>query len=644
MVAMCGISAMVDPAGAPAEVLLRLHAPIRHRGPDGEGFLLVDPAGRAVLAPALARVDPAVPVRVGLAFRRLRIVDVSALADQPMRSPDGSRWLVFNGEIYNFRELRAQLRGRGHAFSSSGDAEVVLAAFAEWGEGCFARFEGMWAIVIADLAQRRVVASRDRFGIKPLYWRRQGDRLLLASEIRQILAATGEPPRVHDGVAQRFLAGSLTPRLEQTFFEGVREAPVATWFEWPFDVPPAGAPVFHPYWRLDDYHREATAPAADYGASLTAFSGIFEEAVASHEVADVPMGALLSGGLDSSAIVGVMARRSREAARPFPTFSFGFRSAAPEVCELPYVDAMVRRDGLVNHETTFDAAWVARNAPRVFETLEEPTLAMPALAQYRVFELAREHGTTVVLDGQGADEILGGYPYFQGILLRDRVRNGHLRAFTTELGAIARRDGRSRAALLSELLWPPLRARLRRREYDWLAPGASPAGSAVPLDRNRDPSAVNRRCHFDVRWGNVRIILSYADKSAMAHTVEARVPYFDRRLVEFAFREPDTHKVGAGERKRLLRDVARRFVVPEITERRDRMGFGVPESRFLRSGLWPVVEEMALDGWLAGSSLVDRKPLRRFVEDFGTAKHDDYRAIWRLYAFATWAERFGVAA
>ncbi|HEV2064515.1 MAG TPA: asparagine synthase (glutamine-hydrolyzing), partial [Thermoanaerobaculia bacterium] len=540
---MCGISAVVGAGdtGETQALLARMHAPIRHRGPDGEGFLVVEPDGPSRLASLNGSGTG--PALAGLAFRRLKILDLSEAAAQPMGSPDGSLWIVFNGEIYNFRELRAELEGGGRRFATAGDTEVALAAFEAWGEKAFERLDGMWAIVILDLARRRLVASRDRFGIKPLYFRREGGRLLLASEIKQILAASSQRPRSRAPVVAKFLQGNRYPVLDETFFDGVFPVPPATWFETELDDPAGAPPAFRKYWDLAGAIRAAAAPGT-YGEALEEFRGILAAAVRSHHVADVPIGSLLSGGLDSSTLTSLLAEIMRGEGRDCPTFSFGFRDRAPEVCELRYADALVRRDGLTNFETSLDADWVVENAGRVIRALDEPPLGLPALAQYRVFGLARAHGTTVVLDGEGSDEILAGYPYGQRLLLSDRLRRGRLADFGRELSAIARRESRSPLSVLRDSFGAPLARRLsRKREEPWLHAGWG-AAPWVPLEASPDHGLLNRRLFFDVRWGNVPIVLGHTDRASMAHSVEARVPFFDRRLVEFAFSLPDDFKAG----------------------------------------------------------------------------------------------------
>jgi asparagine synthase (glutamine-hydrolysing) len=639
---MCGISVVVQHSGRPdaAACLGRMHAPIRHRGPDGEGCLLIDDEGGVLRSSSAPPVDR--PARVGMAFRRLKILDLSPASDQPMASPDGSCFIVFNGEIYNYGALRVELSARGRVFRTTGDTEVALAAYEEWGESCFARLEGMWAIVLLDLARDRVVASRDRFGIKPLYWAVDGDRLLLASEIKQILATRGTTPTAYAPLVAAFLRGSRYPCLEETFFEGVRSVPPATWFEIPLHGDLPLSPRFRPYWRLSDsWCPDPSVPT--YEDARERFEAALRAAVASHGVADVTVGSLLSGGLDSSTLARLLSDQARSTGRESPTFSFGFRGQDVPFCELRYVDALVRQERLQNHETTLDASWVAQNVGRVVRTLEEPPLGMPALAQYRVFELCRAHGSTVVLDGEGADEVLAGYPYHQRLLVADRVRRLRLGDVARELRAIAAREGRGPLDVAREYFVDPLRRRAAR-PAPWTPPdyGERPFREellAARADAGQDASLVNRRLYFDVRWGNVKLVLGYTDKSAMAHSVEARVPFFDRALVELAFSLPDHHKVGGGDRKRILRDLARRLLPSEITERADRMGFGTPDQALFKSGLLATARERLSGGFL-DSACFDRPVVRRFVDDFAAERHQDFRGLWRLFALASWQDEF----
>jgi len=646
---MCGISVVLDRAAAPEsrDALARMHAPIRHRGPDGEGFLVVERDGQARRFDTWAAVPVHARPLLSAAFRRLKILDLSDAAAQPMASPDGSLWMVFNGEIYNHRELRAELEARGRSFRSTGDSEVLLAAFEAWGEACFERLDGMWAVVLIDLRRRRLVASRDRFGIKPLYWSATGPRLFLASEIKQVLAAAGPGarPPANAALLARYLRGRRLPALEETFFEGVRSVPPATWFEVPLDGGPVQAPVFRRYWDLaDHYCPDPERPPQAYADALARFGSILAGAVASHDLADVTVGSLLSGGLDSSTLVSLQSGISAARGRALPTFSFGFPGAVPALDELRHVDAVLARYPLPNHRASYDAAWLEAHAPAVVRAMEEPPLSLAALAQYRVFQVCREHGVTVVLDGQGADEILAGYPYHQRALLLDRLRNGRFGAFARELRALERTHAVSSLGVVGDFLLRPILGRMAQGN-GFLAPGFGAEGGSAEMaealsDRGRDASLVNRRLHYDVRWGNAKLILDYGDKNAMAHSVEARVPYFDRKLVEFAFSLPDGYKVDGSQRKRILRDVARPLLPASVTERPERLGFAVPDGPLLET-LWPRMREAIGDEAFAASPCFERARLRRFLDGFDSRRGADRHGAWRLYALALWTRELG---
>jgi len=627
---VCGISVILDPR-ARADVLQRLramHEPIRHRGPDGEGVLLIDPALTPHrFADFRASGDAGAPrALAGFAFRRLSILDLSDAASQPMASHDGRIWIVFNGEIYNFAELRRELESEGHVFRSSGDTAVIVAAYERWGTKAFARLEGMWAIVIADLRERKLVASRDRFGIKPLYWSIDDDRLYLASEAKQIVAARGGRPRANAAFAVKMLHGARTPNLYETFFDGIEQMPPATTFEMPLDG--VSAPRFVPYWQLPE---SAAANPSRYQDAVDELEAILRGAVASHSVADVATGALLSGGLDSSTIAA-MAK--------LPTFSFGFSGEFESLSELEYSRAVVASSGLENHETTFDAAWVKDNIGRAIHSMEEPPLALAPLAQFRIFQFCRERGMTVILDGQGADEILGGYPYHERLLILDRLRRRRWREAYSAIDAVARRQEENRFALAFESIKPPILSRYRKwfraKPYDWLTlPDTRKADLRAYVDRGRDPSMVNRQVYWDIKWGNVRIILDYADKNAMHSSIEARVPFFDRRLVELAMSLPDTYKTGNGDRKRVLRDVGRRMLPPKVTERRTRQGFATPDEALVRGPLRESIESDLHDSSFSSLPIFRKSQLEQFL-----AKNGDFRATWRLWALARWITVF----
>lgn len=643
---MCGISVYLDPAGSrdAAHRLLKMHGEIRHRGPDGERFLAIARDGQVRLErdPGALRGTPMI---AGMAFRRLNVIDVSEAASQPMASEDGVVWICFNGEIYNFRELRGKLAAAGRVFRTHSDTEVALAAYEAFGSRCFEVFDGMWAIVIADLRRRVLVASRDRFGIKPLHGAAEGGRRYLASEAKQIVAARDEKPRMNEALAAAHLRGDRLPVLDETFFSGITQIQPATFVEIALDGGSDPAPV--QYW---DFGAIAVRDlsAEDYPHAVDELDRTLHAAIETHSVADVNVGYLLSGGLDSSTLTAMMGLDARSNGHaPAPTFSFGFRTPeALAFSELPYAEAVAAMYGLSLYETTLDATWIAANAPRVMRALDEPAFGLPLMAQFRLFELCRQHGMTVILDGQASDEVFAGYRSYQIHLLRGYASRGNGVRFARELHQLAESEGKTSVGTLVRLILQGITR--KRRSPAWIAPGfggsdeaRNHALEAAMREIAARPTPVSRRLFRDVRWGNVKIVLGYGDRVSMANSIEARVPYLDRSVVELAFSLPDEFKAGGGQRKRILRDVARRYLPPQVTERKDRMGFGTPDLLFLRGGLWTDVESRIRA--IAGSRMFVPRAVDRIVEGFAQQKHDDARTIWRLYSLACWMDVFGVA-
>jgi asparagine synthase (glutamine-hydrolysing) len=647
---MCGISLIYDPsssADTPAQTL-RMHATIRHRGPDEERFLRIDRDGPVFNADPREFAEGG-SARVTVAFRRLRIIDLSERASQPMASGDGSLWIVFNGEIYNFASLRQQLRDQ-YAFRSDSDTEVILAAYQRWGNDCWRQLSGMWAVVIVDLRSNRLVASRDRFGIKPLFWSRQGAKLLLSSEARQIVAALEKKPAANRELVRRFLEGIRFPLLHESFFEGIDPFPPGHFLEVSLqDELPQTFP-FRPYYELPSA-REANTD--QYENAVDRMEAVLRDVIRSHAVADVPVGSLLSGGLDSSLLAVMLAQRQREQQRDAPTYSFGFDDAPPEYRELTRAASVAEMHHLPNCQISFDATWVEQHAADVVRTLEEPPMGMSALAQYRVFQLCRDDGTTVVLDGQASDELFGGYPYHLRLYLVDCLKKHQWNEFFSAVRSMSRREMLNPISVLIRELGPGVARKMGIRwsgtaSTDWIAPDYgrgrdSSLAERAFYDRGRDPSLVQQRVYWDVKWGNVRLILDYADRSSMAASIESRVPYLDDQIVELALSFPDRFRVGAGERKRILRDIGRRFLPLAATEERRRIGFYTPQADMLRGPLRPVVEEALEDRMLRSSGIIDGRRVKAMKNRFEQGDDSAGEAVWRLWMLVLWSREFRAA-
>jgi asparagine synthase (glutamine-hydrolysing) len=442
-----------------------------------------------------------------------------------------------------------------------------------------------------------------------------------------------------------------SPMLEETFFEGIRALPPATWCEIPIDGDAIEPPRCRRYWDLNALCADDSA-APPYDQAVEKFESLLLAAVASHRIADVKVGSLLSGGLDSSTLSAMLSEFDDEGGRQFPTFSFGFREREPDTCEMPYVDTVVQHQHLLNHETTFDPLWIRENTSRVVYALEEPLLGIQPLAQYRVLQLARDRRTTVLFDGQGSDELFAGYQYHQRLFLVDLWRRRRIGSFARELRAIQERDGGSSLAFfLREMVMPSINRRLGRVNGmpDWIEPSIAgrhdPEFLEAMTDRGRDDSSVNAQIHFDVRWGNAKTVLGFGDRNGMAHSLEVRVPYFDRQLVEFAMTLPDHYKIGNGDRKRILRDVARRRLPPTVTDRRDRIGFAVPTEKWMRNDLWKSARETICEDGFLSAPFFRRQKLENLIKTYesGHGTTTDVATMWRLHSLSIWKTTFGVS-
>jgi asparagine synthase (glutamine-hydrolysing) len=585
-----------------------MHALVPNRGPDGEGFMT---AGTDFAAHRHASLHAAPPAVVALAFRWLVVQDPAPEAAQPMASADGKAWLIFNGEIYNFPELREELERDGFAFRSHSDGEVLLAAYQKWGTGCFARFNGMWAVVIVDLARRVAVLSRDRFGIRPLFYAERQGRIDVASEVKQLLAvapSVAANEKYLEGFLRR---GTLHHFDQETFFVGIRSVPPATFAVTSLDGPQT-ALQFETYWDAADYQTPARRPFDQLAEEL---GEVLRDAVKLTLRTQASTVSFLSGGLDSSVATALMRETDP---RDFEACSIEFPSY-PAFDESRWIADFERMHGVRVARATLDAAYVRDKLRDVTWAHEEPLIASAQIAQSRAFQLVAERGARVVIDGQGSDELLAGYPDHELLMWRSRVTHGRWIDAAREGMILGRKLGRR--ALASVLL--------RRNGHE-------------TEDRGNDPTAVGQAIYADLKYRRLRPILHNADRNGMAYSIESRLPYLDHRVVELALSIPSEMKVGFGERKRALRAVARDRVPRSYLERRDKMGFMTPEPLWLRNELAGDVKRALADERLRQVPHFDLDRARRIAAAYRAGKHRDFRAVWRVYALPAWLEVYGL--
>lgn len=621
MCGICGEVAFGDGREADAARVRGMAALLAHRGPDGEGFW--NEGG------------------VALGHRRLAIIDLSEAAAQPMASPDGRYLIAFNGEIYNYRELRAELEREGEAFSTRSDTEVLLRALALWGHAALKRLSGMWAFALWDRQQNRLTLCRDRLGVKPLYWARTGGGVVFASEIPPLLLhpeVTREvsPKALAEQVACRYV---LAPR---TLLRSVQKLPPGHIME----VSRAGVTV-SPYWRVpigERLRKFGEEPA------LERFGGLLEASVKRRLVADVPVGILLSGGVDSSALVAALHRAGQP---PVSTFTVAFEGEG-KCDERPWASKVARRFGTDHHEVVISPQTFAESLGTVLSHMDDPVADMAVLPLYHVCALAKRH-VKVLLTGQGADEILGGY-HMERVLrqIRTIVLLRHLPGARQLGAAIARRD--PKRAYLAH--WDAIRDAVPgqmpgRIRYDLTRPlspemmaGLLKEPMSPPYDRTLDAfytEVPSHRGPLDAILGTLckgwlpDNLLLHSDRMSMAHGLELREPYLDHDLVRFCFRMPQRLKVKGSVTKYLLKRYAERAGVPRDAARRRKRGFPVPWGQWVRGPLRDFVREtFDQASWMGDHFRMEG--VNRVLQEHQEGKEHDL-LLWNLVVMAKWGER-----
>ncbi|HKQ49018.1 MAG TPA: asparagine synthase (glutamine-hydrolyzing) [Phycisphaerae bacterium] len=662
---MCGITGLIfdhlDPRGA--ATLTAMTQRLYHRGPDSGGAVVVGLGGKPVIERRLGPPGEPVaweylPVQVGLGARRLAIIDPSEAGHQPMSSPDGNAWIVFNGAIYNFRELRAELMTYGMNFRGGSDTEVLLAAYRAWGTACFERLEGMWAVAAYDIPAGRVILSRDRLGIKPLYVARFDEGLSFASEIKALLEVPGVSRAIEQTMLRDFLARGLVDHTDSTLFDGIWAIPpgCTVVLEIRGSQPKAARRgMIERYWT----------PGAAIARESPTPDGIRESlsaAVGSHLVSDVPVGSCLSGGLDSSTIVSLVHRLAAEDASKTPHWTQNaFTAVLPgsPLDESQFAEAVIHAcAGLHWRRTEPTAARLQRDMESLVRHQEQPFGSPSIYMQWEVMRLARETGVTVLLDGQGGDELFCGYegyipPYVAHLLAHGKFG----RAWREYRGATHEGHFRSTALfghVVAHLLPPGARDSMRkgrdRRKSDWLSGELfdveEPTGICEGLglkDERADPLAESR--FQEHLWSillseSLPALLRYEDRNSMAFSIEARVPLLDRRVVEMAMSIPIQEKIREGRLKAILREAVRDIVPKAIVERRDKIGFSAPTAAWLRGDLH--------DWWLdmlTSKSFRDRgcfapKGVVRVIKRFESGDDAAAMPIWRMAIVEQWARQF----
>jgi len=593
---MCGIAGIAGGSPPEAALLERMAATMVHRGPDGRGIWNDE--------------------TVGLAFRRLAIIDLHERSSQPMLF---ERWhLVFNGEIYNYRELRQELVALGHHFATEGDTEVLLHAWAQWGEQALERINGMYAFAVWDDAERCLTLARDLFGEKPLYYRHVGERLVFASDIPAILCTEDASSAPRPSALAPYLVNGGIPAAGESFFVDILAVPAAHLLRWR-----QGDVELRRYWTP----RHVAVPKR-YEDAVGELRALLSDSIRLRLRSDVPVGTSLSGGVDSSAIVGLAA----EIAGDHNRHAFTARFPGFERDEWRYAEEVARAAGVVEHhavEPTADE--FLDDLDELILDQQEPVGSSSIYAQWRVMRAAREASVTVLLDGQGGDELFGGYPGMGGYALRSEGIG--------ELGRGLRENGRdiARSIAIERLPRSVARAYRRRAASPYAAPELVEAAAALepgylPWMRGADP--LRRELLLQCFVVSLPQLLRYADRSSMARSREVRLPLLDRRIAEFSLSLPAGWVYHAGISKRILRDAVRDVVPALVLARRDKVGFETPQASWLNTPrALARIAECLLDGRARSRGLYD---LAAVEADVRGGRWRDHRAIWLAFNLERW--------
>ncbi|MBI5408619.1 MAG: asparagine synthase (glutamine-hydrolyzing) [Nitrospirae bacterium] len=631
---MCGIAGIFNFNGKSVHMNAVKHMTdkLYHRGPDDEGFYLDG--------------------RVALGHRRLSIIDLSPAGHQPMCNEDGAIWLTYNGEIYNYQELTSELKAKGHVFSSRTDSEVIIHAYEEWGAGCLGKFNGMWAFALWDSRKKELFCARDRFGIKPFYYYLDKGRFVFASEIKSILTDETIPCKPGGRVIFDFLAyenNDYIDHAEETFFERIKRLRPAHYMV----VKDGEARAFR-YWELNPEKRLERIPDRE---AAQRFYELFEDSVRLRLRSDVPLGTCLSGGLDSSSIVCIANKLIfKNGVNPAAvgerqkTFSACFDDKACD--EREFINAVIEKTNVETNRVFPRGEELFELAPKFIEDQGEPVAGTSQWAGWLVMRLVKSCGVTVVLNGQGADEILAGYGSYFLANFKDLFAGLRFLRLANELNKYSRYHGYPRPWLAMDLMrhFAPFHPfRWKRRLTGEKEP------EAFPLWLNRDfikahkydiCDEVRYEGHMDQSLYHFLCIerlpslLRYEDRNSMAFSVEARLPFLDYRLVEFCFSLPSHQKIRDGAGKLVLRN-ALKGVIPEVVrERIKKVGFDTPEALWFRSDCRRQIEDIINSKSFRERGYFDAPAVAAHFRSFVNREPVNPRPIWKYVNTELWLRNF----
>lgn len=635
---MCGIAGLIRPSGKDLRRVASALEELAHRGPDDWGVFTYT-RGSGIRA---GRFQPQAPAEVVLMHRRLSIIDLTDAGWQPMGTRDGRYFITYNGEIYNHVELRDELEQLGHKFESRSDTEVLLAAYAQWGAKALPRLVGMFAFGILDTVQRVLFLARDCFGIKPLYYTITPDSLAFASELKTLLQF-GSARQVNPDRLFEYLRFGLCDYGSDTLLSDVFQLAAANYLEIHLDEPLKARPKS--YWRPVFQTRNDLS----FEEAAQKLRELFLKSVHLHLRSDVPVGAALSGGIDSSSVV--MAMRHLQPELELHTFSY--IADDPALSEERWVDIAGSAAHAHVHKIRPTPQELLADFDGLTYALDWPSGSTTLYAQYRVFRAAREAGIKVMLDGQGADEILGGYRYFLAARLASLVRQRRLAAaaqFLRNASQWSGMDKKMLACIAADYLLPAS-AQLPLRRFigkdlapAWLNEGWFRERGVYPRPHRysaNQPEVLKESLCRDLTE-NLPNLLRYEDRNSMAFSIESRVPFLTPELVDLILSLPEEYIIAPdGTSKAVFRRATRGLVPDEILDRTDKIGFATPERRWLSTlNVW--VRRVLENGVASKIPAFNSRVVSREWEHMESGRRPLSAYVWRCLNVIRWTERFQV--
>lgn len=607
---MCGIAGLVQRKGKPAdsETIIRMTESVAHRGPDSGDYMREG--------------------AVALGHRRLSILDLSDLGRQPMSDHSGRFTVTYNGEIYNYLELRTELRALGHIFSNNTDTEVLLAAYSQWGSQCVTRFNGMWSFALFDRVRNVLFCSRDRFGVKPFYYIDRPDIFAFGSEIRQLLPFLGKI-RADRGVLQTYLVTDAAELSAETFFQDVRK--LLGGHNLIYDLSNDRITIER-FYVIEKHSDVSNLPE---GEAIEAFSALLFDSIRLRMRSDVKVGTCLSGGLDSSSVATIASELYRaKSSNKFSAITAVSEQASNN--EADYAKQVVDACDLDWHQTRPIYRDFVDSLPQIVRTQEEPFGGPSITMQHFVMKAARANGIIVLLDGQGGDETLLGYEkYYAAYILATFRQEGPLAAIGAMRAVSANNSKMGPVNIAKYLiggLVAPARYLFYRRRHSYIRHhGQTPLHIKAFAHASADDFALQE---LEIRSTNLPVLLRYEDKNSMAHGVETRLPFLDYRLLEMSLSLPGFVKIREGWTKWILRKTMNKRMPDAIVWRKNKFGFEAPEDLWLKAHADEMKSSILKSGLLA--ELADMKKLADAYDGL------DKRSRWRLYSTALWENAFSV--